>query len=441
MMELFNNHTEDNEVTESVFDGRILVVSNEAMSYSSSNGRSMLMLLEDIPPSNVAQFSIHGNREDGVCKTSFQISDKDALRAFLHRKPKEEKDSSNDKNDGRVYNKTIVRNCRNLVLRNMVWNSFAWWKKDFDAFLEDVSPDIVLLQAGDMPVMYKIARKIAKRFGCPLAMYNTENYVLKDVMYSSASKRSIWHFILHRSLKKEYRAFMKCASYCIYNTEFLEKAYQEKYPHHGKSTAVYMSSKIQPMEFVKTHSEFSLLYCGNLGVGRSEVLAETAEILYRVDSTAVMDIYGKFPDEESETTVCMHPNVRFHGVVSYDEVLEQMKHASMLLHCENPNRVKNLQTAFSTKIADNIASGRPFLVYASDEYPFVQYLHKNQCAHIAGSAQELEKILKNCIDDADYCNQYHKNEIRTAFQSHNPQNSAKKVRRILSSLLVPKETR
>ena len=107
MMELFNNHTEDSEVTESVFDGRILVVSNEAMSYSSSNGRSMLMLLEDIPPSNVAQFSIHGNRENGVCKTSFQISDKDALRAFLHRKPREEKDSSNDKIEGRASNKTI----------------------------------------------------------------------------------------------------------------------------------------------------------------------------------------------------------------------------------------------------------------------------------------------------------------------------------------------
>lgn len=414
---------------------KLLVVSNEALSHCSSNGRSMLMLLQDIPSSSVAQFFIHGTCEDGICKTSFQVSDKDALHAFLHRKSKTENTSKDYKNTDGGRNTTIVRNCKNLVLRNIVWESFSWWTKDFDAFLKEFSPNMVMLQAGDMPFMYKIARKIAKKYNCHLLMYNTEDYVLKDVMYNSAFKRSAWHFILQKKLKKEYRAFMKKAEYCIYNTEFLENAYREKYPNQGKSTAIYMSSQIKPMEFVQTHSYFSLLYCGNLGVGRSEVLAETADILYRVNPTAVIDIYGKFPDQASQDMVCKHQNVKFHGTIPYVEVLEQMEHTNMLFHCENPERVKILQMAFSTKIADNLASGRPFLVYASEEYPFVKYLQSNKCAHIATSAEELEYILRKCMTDAEFCNQYHDNAIKTAFEYHNPVDNSQKVKRILLSLL------
>ena len=108
----------------------------------------------------------------------------------------------------------------------------------------------------------------------------------------------------------------------------------------------------------------------------------------------------------------------------------------MLLHCENPDRVTNLKHAFSTKIADLLASGRPFLVYASDEYPFVQYLKKNNCAHIASTPNELMDTIKLCISDKQYRYKYVDNAVRVANEKHNFRKNSDIFRAILNIVSI-----
>lgn len=400
------------------FDGRILVVANECFSGGSSNGRTMMNFLREIPSDRLAQFYLHGTPDTGFCKRYFCVSDKDALRAFLHKKPVEKAEATAGEGKTAASGKKVIRSCRNLVFRNTVWMSYRWWDERFDAFLEKFAPTVVVLQAGDMPFMFAIARRIAKSRKIPLILYNSEEYVLKEKLYSGASKNSLWHRALQNNLKREYKKIMSIARYCIYSTEYLERRYQERYPHPGRSTTLYTVSEMPRLPEIKERQEFHLLYCGNLGVGRAEALAETAKVLYETDSRAVLDVYGKFVSKEDEAAVCGNPNVRYGGVIPYSEIPDRMSRADMVFHCENNDRLYNLRGAFSTKIADSLASGRPFLVYASREYPFVQYLERNKSAHIAETPEELAKVLSRCMEDDSYRKQYVENGVQLAGEKH-----------------------
>jgi len=426
---------------------RLLVLSNEPFSEGSSNGRTMMNLLLEYERSKIAQFYIHGTPDRTFCQNYFCVSDRDALNAFLHR-PTAKSSHQQNAEDGSPQAKStegqaatkmpvrkIRRSCRNLLLRDAVWSSLAWWNKAFDDFLDEFSPEVILLQAGDAPFMFRIARKIAKRFGVPLVMYNSENYVLKQYMYNGAQQQKFWHALLMHRLKTEYRRFMKQVNFCIYSMDQLEEDYQQVYPHIGKSTVLYTVSDLKPRTAAAhTEQPFRVVYCGNLGVGRITPLVEFARILHEVDNEAVFDVYGRFVSKADKDLLCEVPGVDYHGVVAYEVVPDILRQADMVMHCENKERLVNLRVAFSTKIADSLAVGTPFVVYADLEYPFVKYLLRNRCAHIAGDAEELKTVLHKCRSDLTYRYQFVENALLTAAENHSTESNCRKFHAIMETI-------
>jgi glycosyltransferase involved in cell wall biosynthesis len=266
-------------------------------------------------------------------------------------------------------------------------------------------------------------------------MYNSEGYVLKKKLYSKANEKSIWHKILQKSLRSAYKKMMDNVSYCIYITEYLEGCYQGKYPHKGKSKALYTTTEMRDCSKLGIEDEiFNLVYCGNLGVGRVPALCTVAECLQNVDSNAKLVIYGKFVNKEEENQLCTYKNVEFRGLIPYEEVPKAIARASMVLHCENKERLENLRHAFSTKIADCLACGKPFLVFAAKEYPFVQYLAKNDAAHIAETKEELTGILEGCIKDSKLRSKTINNAVNLAMKNHNADKNAEDFCRIINNL-------
>lgn len=441
---------------------RVLVVSNECFSFATSNGRTLANLLKSFDKKDLAQFYIHGIPEPSVCSRYYTVSDQDALAAFLCKKqkrptvhkivfpeefasaPKTEAEQTGEKqdNDEKVQDSVVIpgpkepaekkirRSCKNILLRDVVWCSYRWWKKDFTEFLQEFTPEVVLLQAGDSPFMYAIARKIAKKHHARLVMFNTESYVLKQTLYAGVKEKNIWHRLLRHRLRVQYRRFMKQADLCIYNTQWLEEAYQKAYPHPGKSRTFYVSTDLAPAHSAWIEDGFDVTYCGNLGVGRVAPLYELANVLYEAIPEAKLHIYGKFYSTREQNAFMKLPNVICHGLVPYSEIPDILASSALVLHCENPKRVENLKYAFSTKIADCLACGRPFLVYASREYPFVKYLEQFQCAHIASTPQELHQLLLQC-KDRSFCDSTLENAKRLAEQNHNAQKNAEGMRRAL----------
>lgn len=418
---------------------RLLIIANTAMNESSSNGRTLMNLISAFEAEEVAQFYINGTPDFTCCKHYYHISDNTALKSVI--KPSFRKIIRGDvihcstqesvKSAKQSQNK-IAKSCKTKYIRSLIWSTKRWWTSDFENFLDNFSPQAVLLYAGDAPFMYDVARLIAKKRKIPLYMYNCENYVLKEVLYASAKKNSLWHLLLKHRLKKSYSNFMKKVDYCFYITEYLEKQYQLTYHHPGKSNAIYTASNMY--DYSSEHKEpeqFTLLYCGNLGVGRPEALMSLSKVLYEVDQTAKLKIFGSFPDNASEEQLIGCPNVEFGGKIPYAQVLEETKNCSMLIHCENPERVKNLQCAFSTKLADYLACGIPTLIYALREYPFVQYFDEHNAAHIASDEEELKTILSECIKNKTFKEKYVKNALALADENHNLKKNSEFVKSVV----------
>ena len=417
---------------------RLLIISNTAMNNSSSNGRTLKNLLHGFDAKELAQFYIKDKPDFSCCKYYYQISDKSALKTVINplfRKTIRGKVISNSVSEtyeSSVKDNSIVRSCRNLYIRDLIWSMRRWWTSDFEQFLNDFSPQAVLLYAGDAPFMYDIARTIANKRRIPLYMYNCENYVLKEVLYASAKKHSVWHFLLKNRLKKAYSEFMKKVDYCFYITEYLENQYQLTYPHYGKSKAVYTASGMN--DYRSEHKEpeqFTLLYCGNLGVGRSATLLSLAKVLYEVDPTARLKLFGSFPDNTTKEQLTNCPNVEFGGRIPYTQVLEETKNCSMVIHCENPEGLDDLLCAFSTKLADYLACGIPTLIYALREYPFVQYFDEHNAAHIASDEDELKEILTKCIEDKTFREKYVENALILADKNHSLKKNSEFVKSII----------
>lgn len=422
---------------------RLLIISNTAMNKSTANGRTLQNLLYGFEPEELAQFYIKEYPDFSCCKHYYHISDKTVLNATINpyfRKsiygkvdtchiigiPKDVEES-----------RKITRSCRNLYIRNLLWSIRRWWTSDFDQFVDDFSPQAVLLYAGDAPFMYGIAMKIAKERRIPLFMYNCENYVLKDIMYSGAKKYSLWHMLLKHNLKCQYSHVMKEVKHCFYITEYLEKKYQTAYPHAGKSSAIYTAANMKDYRALHTEPDnFTLLYCGNLGIGRVPILLSLANVLYNVDSTAKMKIFGSFPDKESEEKLTACRNVEYGGKIPYEQVLEETKKCSMVIHCENPERVKNLECGFSTKLADYLSCGIPMLIYAVRDYPFVQYLEKGEVAHIAEDEIELKAILSECINNKSFREKFVPNALVLADKNHNLKKNGDFVKNIICDVKI-----
>lgn len=418
---------------------RLLIIANSAMSESSSNGRTLMNLLSDFKAEELAQFYINGTPDFSCCSNYYHVSDKAALNAVINPASRKvfngkvvQRNTSVTIDDKKTDDKKIAKSCKNKYIRSLVWSTKRWWTADFEQFLNDFEPQAVLLYAGDAPFMFDIARRIANIRNIPLFMYNCENYVLKEVLYSGARKSSVWHFLLMNSLKNAYSKFMKDVHFCFYITEYLEKQYQSVYPHPGKSCAVYTASNMNnyAQEHIDTEP-FTLLYCGNLGVGRPAALLSLAKVLYSVDPTAQLKLFGIFTDKETEAQVTRCDNVVYGGRIPYEQVQEETKKCSMVIHCENPERVKNLQCAFSTKIADYLACGRPMLIYALRDYPFVQYLEQHKAAHIAADEAELSKVLSECIKNKAYREKFVGNALSLADKNHNLKKNGELVKSII----------
>ena len=172
---------------------------------------------------------------------------------------------------------------------------------------------------------------------------------------------------------------------------------------------------------------FVASYLGNLGVGRHEGLIEIANTLQKISPDYFLDVYGKIPNDTVKTAFDNCVGIRYHGVIPYDEVIRVMENSDLLVHTESFSEFykEDLKFAFSTKIADCLASGRCFLLYSPDNMASFKYLDGNRLAYTVSSKGELENTLKNIIDSSENRQRYISNAIKAADEKHNSEKNGK----------------
>ena len=402
---------------------RVMVVSNECLSEGGSNGRTLRNFLVGWPKECLAQFYIHGSSPDfEVCSRYYRVTDRQALMALLYGGNGGGVVECDGNNPIVAEEKTVGRPRRNaltMLVRELVWSSRRWMGNGFLQWTEAYSPQLILLQAGDCAFMFRIAEGLAERYGAPLVIYNSEDYYFKTYDYFRGIGPTHWCYpLFHRHFCRVFERVVKKAKMSVYIHEFLQDAYDSTFSL--PSTTIYTATKIRAEKKDTPARGFVVSYLGNLGVGRHKALIEIAEALQCVSEHVFLDVYGKMPDEKicGELEAC--PGIRYRGFVSYKDVVRIMCESDLLIHAENFDAFyrEDLRNAFSTKIADSLASGTCFLLYAPEEMACSQYLLKHEAAHVITDRGELEGRLREIITDRSVRERYLENAARLTVENH-----------------------
>lgn len=410
---------------------KVLIISNECISNVSSNGRTLRNFMVGWPKDRLAQFCIRSTAPDEtVCDHFYYVSDRDALNSFLKgrrasgRMP-EMKTGTGTSGGG------SSRNSVTMLLRNLAWNSMRWAGKPFYSWVEAFAPELILLQAGDCAFMLNLARKLANKYRIPLVMYNSEAYYFKNYDYfRSSGVAKLMYPLFRRQFCRALKKCLRMAKISVYNSDKLKADYDAAFA--APSELVYTVTQMEPAG-KKQNDRLKIAYLGNLGVGRQEGLIQIGEALQKISAELKLDVYGKIPNESVQAAFDACDGISYHGFVSYEQVIKLIHNSDILVHTESFTDFyrEDLKYAFSTKIADSLASGTCFLLYAPEEMTCTEYLANNEAAWVVTEPGMLQPVLERLCCDPQARVAYVEKALQLAKKNHSLQNNTEKFQRIL----------
>lgn len=400
---------------------KVLVISNNSFSLSNSNGRTLGLLFKGWPKDKLAQFCITTDGPDwDICDNYFCASDRQVMKKTLTLRGVKRDDLTEYQISINVpKTKRIKRTPIKSLIRHFMWRLGIWRRGVFNKWVAAYSPEIVIIQSGDTAFTHDLARGIANKYQAKLVFFNTEGiYFLKKNYLYEGFCDSIFFPLYHYIYKRSYRRAMQSASYAFYLNDLIKQDNDSTFDVPGE--VIYNTSDLTPTPFVFNQTSPVISYFGNFGYDRSKVLVEVAELIKEMGIQTKINVYGKgFPEIEERLKRC--DGIIFHGFVPYEKIKEVISRSDIVLHVESQDEkfAESLRYGFSTKIADCLSCGRPFLLYASPNIACAQYLIKNGCAWFAESREELIEAIKSIFFDAENRNNRLKRALQIAVQNHN----------------------
>ena len=387
----------------------VLLFSHSGFSDTEANGITMKNLLAEWQPQEKAEFYCNVSAPDfTAAHRYFRVTDMQMIKAFLFRKSQHiftytgetaQTNSNPKKSSARKIPGVLKKQKYNFGikwLREIMWRFSPWGHRKLRRWIEETDPEVLVYMVGESLFMdRKVLKACRKR---PLVLYNCEAYRIIDLNGRHGIERAYY-----RKCQKNYKKLQDRASLVIYNSKMLQDGYEAMYPKKAETMVAYNSAESKTSAYTPKKT-VTVSYFGNLGVGRTKSLVIAARCLQ--DLGLHLDVYGA-ADEQTEKQLRECEAIRLRGFLQKEELQEVLEKSDILLHAESfePEIVKKLRYAFSTKIAQCLCAGRCLVSFAPEQIASTQYL-KSVGMPIAASEQELKTLLKELVS---------KPEVRTAY--------------------------
>lgn len=416
---------------------KILVVSNNSFSKTSSNGRTLGNLFYGWPKDCLAQFCLSSDGPDyETCNNYFCASDRAVLKSLLRFKPVYPDDLTDFKPTAQsaISENRILRTPVKSILRHVMWSLGIWRGKRFWQWLDVFSPDIVVLQSGDTAFMHDIALMISRKYQAKLFFFNTEGiYFMKNNYLPHGSLDSLFFPIYRCIYNHSYSRAMHGASYAIYLNDMLKEDNDTVF--NIPSEVIYTSSSVRRSLRPFNSQSPVFVYFGNFGFNRPIVLLQVAKILREINPSFKLHVYGK-ACTKTQNLFNSVENIDYHGFVDYDDIINIMDQSDFLFHVESQEDKfsESLKYGFSTKIADCLASGKTFIYFASPNIAGAQYLKRTGAGWVVSCENELKATIVNLLINEKERNKGIERSVIIAKKNHDIKILSQKFQSILQSL-------
>lgn len=424
---------------------RVLVISNNCFSSIGSNGRTLQDLFSGWPISNLAQFFIWPESPDSpVCNKYFLVTDREALRSVWSRSAPVGRSIAVDSGESGVSTagqsgRRIRKTPTTSLARHAVWSLGSWRHRGFMSWVEAFDPHVVFLLAGDAPFLFALAHRLSLTLGIPLVIMSTEDYYFKTRNYMPDSRSSLLSSLMFRAfmriLRRQARLAFAVASIGVFNSDGLRRLHEDAYGVRG--VTVMPPATLKPGVETGRSPDLTFAYLGNLGHGRHVSIIELGAALQRLNPELHLDVYGRTPSENVLSDLQNSPGIRYKGVVPYDEVVSIMHRAHVLVHAESflERHRSQIKYAFSTKLADYMASGACPLIYAPPELWLTRYLRETGAAVVVSDPNDLERTLDRLISSEAERSRYAKQALMVAARSHSFEGNIDRFQAVLREVV------
>lgn len=425
-------------------DGKILIVSAQCLSQHDANGRSLLNLLGAFSPNQLFQiYTLPAPVAEPACEQYLQITNGSAVKGFLGKRAGAVVMYDAQASQGDQGTPTAgkgKKTAATMLLRDLVWDNSMGVKRAVRAWAKRIQPDVVLLQLGDSSHLISLAMLASKAVGVPLLVYNTEDYYFKSYDYM---KKTTGAGLMFRLFQRRYRIavnkMMKRKPAFLCNCSGIGELFAEKF--HADYQVLYTASDMQPVADGAGRTEGSIVYAGNLSLGRHKTLMEIGDALQKIDQKLQLDVYGPAPTADVAGALEQAPGICYHGWVDYATVRKVLSNSRLLVHGESFCAYEQMDTryAFSTKIADYCCSGIPMLIYAPEMGEGFRYVAENGLGFAVSETESLVQTLENALYDTQLRQQIVDRCMEAAERNHSKSVNGQKVKETVLALAQRKK--
>lgn len=404
---------------------RILVISNNSFSKSSNNGRTLGNLFIGWPKEKIAQFCVSTTEPDyNICENYYLLTDRSIFQGLLRLKKGKRCDINiNLGTEGSLLTgeKRMLKTPWTALMRHVLWSCKRWKSDAFIHWIDQINPELVVIMNSDATFILDIATFVSKSKGIPIVMFNTEGYYFFKHYYFDHSK---WFdnslFKIYQALyKKKFRRMMKRVKLSIHLNSLLKNDFYSEFG--GKHIVIYTGSNLL-FDSSNLHIETpTFTYLGNFGFDRPIALLEIAEVLQSINPNYKLDIYGKIPSPDIKDKFEASPGIRVKGMIPYEEVIKVMYGSTILFHAEAQTEKykESLRYGFSTKIADSISCGHPFLMYSSPDIAGAKYIIETGAGWHVSKKKDLAVAINSILNNNEERERVLEVARRTALENHN----------------------
>jgi hypothetical protein len=281
------------------------------------------------------------------------------------------------------------------ILRGVLWKEKYWNTPKLNNWLDEFQPECVFLAFSDDYFIPRIALYISKKYNIPIMSCIGDDYYFND-----RKSVSPFYHIYRKTYKQLINKIFQRPGSAMYIGNKIRDKYNAEFGLNGET--VYLTSDIKRHDFKPVNiEEPGFIYCGNIRLGRNNSLAEIGYALQKISSNYYIDVYSTEKNREFIKVLEACPGIRFHGAVSYSEVMRLTAESDVTIIVEGFSKqdVDTTRYSLSTKAADAIASGSNIFVYGDLNCGVIEYMQETGCAVVCHEKDELQTELRKLIFD------------------------------------------
>lgn len=410
---------------------RLLIISNNVISETNNNGKTILSFIEGTEDVEIAQLYLSGEVPRVCGYEYFQISDKDVIKGYFRPSKRGRAVSVNlakELDDDNSIRQKFRRTEVTLSIRDALW-SHHWKSPQLLSWLDTISPDAVFFVAGDALYPYSICRYIAKRYHSRLTVYITDDYIMPIL------KESILHRFRRKLIKANMRKILREADGFYTVSKPMKEAYSKEL--RKKSEVIFNLSDDLFAEdtFIKKHKtedeNIVFIYTGSLYYKRDEMLGKLAEAISNINKTsqnmcAKLCIYSNdTPPKVQRQKIVVEGASEYCGSLNRKELKAKLNESDVLVFVESFEQEQKEKTKFSisTKIPEYLSVGKPIIAIGPRGTGSIDYLQ--DVAVCIGEKDDIEKEVKRLILD-DSLREIYGTKARKKYLNNHDKNKQQK---------------